>query len=128
MFNGHAVPGAVGSVYNASAAGTYNVIVTDANGCTDTSATYTVTGTVVNNVPTVNALDIKLYPNPATSVITVDAPVSVNVTLLTTDGRQIGKYIDTKSIDVSNLASAMYMIMVYDTDGNLLRTDKFIKE
>jgi hypothetical protein len=38
-FNGVVISGATGSSYNASMAGAYNVMLTDANGCADTAAT-----------------------------------------------------------------------------------------
>jgi uncharacterized protein YjdB len=127
LLNGSPIAGATSSVYSATAGGNYSVIVSDANGCSDTSAVFVISGGI-NDVNNVSAMDIRLYPNPATSVITIDAPAPVSVTIHTTDGRQIGRFGDAKTIDVGSLANGMYLIMVYGQDGTLLRTDKFIKE
>jgi hypothetical protein len=125
--NGTAISGATSVVYHYAAPGAYTVIVTDGNGCSDTSAAYTVTS--INGVAgvNVNALDIRLFPNPTASVITIDAPVKVNVSVLSPDGKVIMQQDDATTIDVSNLANGMYMIMIYSQDNALLKTDKFMK-
>ena len=123
--NGVAIPGATSSIYIETAFGDYTVVVSDGNGCFDTSAAYTInehTG-VVN----VNMIAIKLYPNPATSVIKIDAPMPVNATVMTADGKVVIRSDNAASIDVSQLASGMYMVMIYDQNNLLLKTDKFIK-
>ena len=130
--NGVAITGATTSVYNETGAGNYIVVVHDASGCSDTSAAYTVSGGGGGGSTGVvtasgNGMDIKLYPNPATSVIMIDAPVKVNVSVLAADGKLIIRENDATSINVSGLANGMYMIMVYDQDNVLLKADKFIK-
>ncbi|XZF15169.1 T9SS type A sorting domain-containing protein [Chitinophagaceae bacterium MMS25-I14] len=74
------------------------------------------------------ASDVQLFPNPATSVLNVAANETVNVTILSIDGK---KLIDQKAatqINVSSLASGMYLIQVYNTNGNLIKTAKFSKQ
>ena len=123
--NGVAIPGATSSVYVESAFGDYTVIVSDGNGCTDTSLVFMVTDHT--RVVNVNIMDIRLYPNPVTSVIHIEAPVPVNASLLTADGKVIMSVTNATSLDVSGLASGMYMVMIYDQDNVLLKIDKFIK-
>lgn len=126
--NGTPIPGANGSSIHAVSAGTYKVVVTDFNGCSDTSGGYVVTGPGVNNVNGVtNGGDVKVYPNPATSVVRIDAPVSVNVSIVSIDGKVLISKKDATSIDVSQLAGGMYMIMVYDQSDLLIKAAKFAK-
>jgi len=127
LFDGNPIPGATSSIYNATGAGIYNVVVTDGNGCSDTSAGYTVGGGS-SSVPVVtNGADIRIYPNPASSQLNIDASVKVNITILGTDGKLMLRQDDAKTVDISSLPAAMYIIMVYDENNMLLRTDKFIK-
>ena len=127
LLNGHVLTGATSSVYNAITSGTYTVIVSDGNGCTDTSAALVVTnGSSAVQVVT-SAADIKLYPNPATALIAIDAPVKVNVIIYSMDGKLLIRQDDATRVDISQLANAMYLIMVYDEQGVLLKTDRFMK-
>jgi hypothetical protein len=120
------IPGATTSLIHETANGVYHVVVTDVNGCTDTSGQYSVV--VVSGVNTViNAGDIKIYPNPATSVLHIDAPVKVNVSILSVDGKVLIEQKDASDINISSLANGMYMIMVYDENKLLLKTTKFAK-
>jgi hypothetical protein len=50
--------------------GNYRVIVSDANGCTDTSATFNVTSVRISNV--LASTDFKLYPNPTNGHFTIE--------------------------------------------------------
>ena len=72
-------------------------------------------------------VDIKVFPNPATSTIIIDATVKVNVSIISMDGQLISRTADASNIDVSGLSNGMYMIMIYDENNVLLKADKFIK-
>ena len=98
-------------------------MVTDGNGCTVTSAVYAIVG--VNVV--VNNIDIKVYPNPATSVIRIEAPIKVNAIILSVDGKILMQGKDVTSMDINDLAAGMYIIKVYDENNELLKTDKFVR-
>ena len=124
--NGVVIPGANSSTYVETGAGNYTVVVTDINGCSVTSAVYTVGGTTgINNVTISNG--IKIYPNPATSVLNIESAVKVNITMLGIDGKMILHQDDAHTIDISALPNGMYMIMVYDENNLLLSTSKFVK-
>jgi uncharacterized protein YjdB len=127
--NGNPIPGATSAVYHESAPGDYTVMVTDANGCSLTSSAYTVTGGTGSGVAYVaNGLDIRLYPNPASSVIVVEAPVAVNVKIMSPDGKIMIAQDNASKVDVSPLADGIYLILIYDQEGQLLRSDKFMKQ
>jgi hypothetical protein len=122
--NSTAIAGATTYSINATASGLYKVLVTDGNGCSQASDGFAV-GT--NGIAGVTMEGISIFPNPATSQITIAAPVRVNVSILSADGKLVISQQDATNIDVSNLASGMYLIMIYSQDNELLKADKFIK-
>jgi len=124
--NGTAIGGANSSTYYYSEAGDYSVEVTNSTGCTETSIPYSVSGVSAVNV-VVNKSDVKVYPNPASSMLNIDAPIKVNATILGIDGVTLMEITDATSIDISRLAAGMYMVQVYDGNGILLKTAKFAK-
>jgi len=108
--------------------GSYTVLVSDTNGCYDTSLPFIIlvdTNVYVN--PITSGKDVRIYPNPATSVLNIDAPVKVWVTIATLEGKIIIDRKEAISVNVSDLADGMYMIMVYDENNNLMKTEKFVK-
>ena len=127
FLNGTPIAGANSSIYNETTPGTYVVVVTDANGCTDTSGTYVVTtGTGVANV---NGLGnaIRMYPNPVSTALYIDAPINVNVRVMSPDGKLLIEQSNAKTLDVSSLPGGMYLINVYDESDLLIKTGKFVK-
>lgn len=125
-FNSQPINGATAQSYNVTQNGAYFVRVTDANGCTNYSSV-----TFFNNVgvPTVSvvASDIKIYPNPAHQTVNIDAPVKVDVMIRDLQGRVILTQKDVKRIDLGDIASGVYMIMVLDENGQLLKMEKLFK-
>ena len=134
--NGTPITGATGSILTVTGAGEYKVVVSDANGCYVAAAPYTVNGTGgggggggggstgVNNTI---ASAIRIYPNPATSAVRIDASVNVNIVMVSPDGKVVLEQKQATNVDVSQLADGLYIIMVYDENSILLRTDKFAK-
>ena len=126
-YNGNLIPGATTSILSSPGAGNYTVVVADGNGCTDTSVVYIVAPSGTSGVNNVNGIDVKVYPNPATSTLQISAPVKVNVLILSLDGKIVIDQKDASVIDITNLADGMYIIKAYDEQSNLLKTDKFAK-
>ena len=89
----------------------------------------------IKNTQTPNTLAFKVYPNPATdfltlelSIIDVKSASSRTVAIYDAFGkeiRQINPVDLQQNIDVSNLASGIYYIMI--AQGNQLTSQKFIK-
>jgi len=128
FLNGVAISGANTSIFNATAPGSYRVVVTSASGCRDTSAAYIVTGGGSTGVTTITGMDIKLFPNPATSVLMIEAPTPVRIMILTIDGKLVIDAKNATTVDVSLLANAIYMVKVYDSQTQqLLKMEKFVK-
>jgi uncharacterized protein YjdB len=126
MFNGVLIPGATSSVQPEIGVGYYNVIVTDANGCSDTSAAFVDTNWGVGVVEVQN-VEVKIFPNPASSTIFVESHSKVNVSVMTADGKVLIRKDNATSVDISELSGGMYMLMVYDQYNMLLKAEKFIK-
>jgi uncharacterized protein YjdB len=125
--NGVAIPGATFATYNATTPGTYTVMVTDGNGCSRTSAAYIMTGGP-SSVATINTADIKWYPNPATSQISIESPVAVKVAVISPDGKIVLSATDVTTINVSSLSTGVYLLLIYDLNtNNLIKTDRFMK-
>jgi len=123
-----AIPGATSSSIPYNENGNFYVVVGDANGCGDTSLIFTVTNIVTNGVKQiVNAKDIKVYPNPATSVLYIDAPQKVFVTIMGSDGKMLMAEKEATSINIGQLPDGVYLIMIYDENNMLLKADKFVK-
>ena len=74
-----------------------------------------------------NIINVSIFPNPATSKINIKASVPVNVKLITPDGKLVMTQTDAHELAVDNLASGVYMIMVYDESGVLLKVERLVK-
>ncbi len=127
FLNGSAIAGATSSTYSYSAAGVYKVRVTDANGCSATSANHTV-ATQTNGVNTIAAAgDVSIYPNPATNVLHVVSAENVKVVLMTPVGKIVLEQKDVMDINISGLANGVYMVMVYNEANILVKAEKLVK-
>ena len=67
--NGAIINGAIGQVYTPSQSGNYTVVITDVNGCSNTSTPFNFTSTGINEKST--SENILIYPNPATEQINI---------------------------------------------------------
>lgn len=123
--NGTAIAGATNGIYFSPTGGDYTVVVADITGCADTSAIFTVAPTGFSAPGPASA--IKIYPNPASSVLHIDAPMAVKVTVMAPDGRIVLRGEPGNAINVSGLASGAYIIQVFDEQNTLLQTARFSK-
>lgn len=73
------------------------------------------------------ALEIMLYPNPAVEWLTVDAKLSKDAvySIVTSSGNIVKKGTPTEAINVSDLASGLYVLVVQDHSG--MKSSKFYK-
>jgi hypothetical protein len=114
--------------------GTYNVIISDANGCTLTR-TFAV---LLSGISSLNAdaYSTKLYPNPTSNTVTVEFNAenneNLNVRMLNLNGQDVleptripskGKNIIT--LDVSSLPRGAYFMQITGDSGTASR--KLIK-
>jgi hypothetical protein len=128
FFNEVVIPGAQSATYTATNGGGYRVRVVDANGCVDTSAVYNHTLVGIDDVPL--AESIKVYPNPARSVLNISAPVNIHIAIYSLDGRLLLQKNDAEHIDISHLSKGMYQVHISDKAGKLMKVEKLtvIKE
>ena len=124
-YNGSAISGATGSCYTATKNGNYTVAGTNDNGCSATSAITTLTHVDVPNVSIADG--IKIYPNPANAIVHIDAPVTINVSILSIQGQEVTHVNTAKDIDISNLANGMYIMQIFDESHNLIKTSRITK-
>lgn len=122
--NGVNVPNGTGQNHPAAYDGSYTVTVTDVNGCISTSEPVKVTSLSVKG----SAMPkVVIHPNPATTVVNIDAPIPVIIRLTSMEGKVILTENKATSIDISRLPAGLYMIRVSDMDNNLLKVERFSK-
>lgn len=100
--------------------GTYNVIVTDNNGCTSTQSFTVSFGSGVNNISSINSVHV--YPNPTSSELFVDVTLKgasdLNISVYSLTGTLVynGKFnhilTQVIKIPVNDLASGVYTLQV----------------
>jgi hypothetical protein len=112
---------------NITGNGQYTVEVTDANGCVGVSIPYVVSAPNGLGVNTITKDDVKIYPNPASATVHIQAPVKVNVIISSIDGKEVLKADDAKDINISNLPDAVYTISVYTLEGERIKMEKLVK-
>ncbi len=117
--------------------GYYRVIVTDANGCSDTSLF--VEAPICEGIQELNSLlNFRLMPNPTTDVLNVSYQLTetetINISIIDLHGRNVMNAISgTQSrgnynwpLNVSQLASGVYAI--HFSNGKASKNMKFIKQ
>lgn len=113
--NGNIIPGATGVSHNMAltGAGTYTVVVTDANGCSTSSLPYLYTGVFEN----LQAAGISMYPVPAKDVLHVNLASDMTTGCELQIYNSLGAicYATTlhqtnNKIDISGLAPGSYMV------------------
>ncbi len=119
------IPGATSYRYAAWQNAAYRVLITDTNGCQVLSHDYEIFNLGVDNAGSSQVVTI--YPNPATDMVHIDAPVTIKVAITTVDGKMLIAAENTKDVNIASLANGLYMILVYDDKGNRLHTEKLIK-
>ena len=103
------------SSMTAQQTGYYVLTVTDANGCVESKTQYYEQPSV--DVEQISSLDIKVYPNPASTTVTLDLSsdmVKAQFKLLDTRGRVVreGKVNNKTTLNIKNLSSGMYIMEV----------------
>jgi len=121
-----------GGVVTGIAVGSATISYAVSNSCGTRYATHPVSvvpGSQCNVMVTgTNAPDeIRVYPNPATTTLNIEAPVRVNVIVITVEGKTVITERNVATLDISALPNGMYFINIYDEKDVLLKTAKFAK-
>jgi len=124
FLNTIAIPGATGTSVTPTVNGQYIVRVVDGNGCVGYSPQY-----ILNlGIDQVGSTGISVYPNPATSVVNISAPIELKAVVTGIDGRTLLEQENAKQVDISKLPDGLYMIMLYNKAGDRLFVQKLTKE
>lgn len=125
--NGGDIPLANSQSYTATENGIYTVEVTDASGCSATSAAVTVTGV---GISTIQEAGINVYPNPVTDVLNVELTGNENANLRIVD--VAGSVVMEKTIsgkemlNIQHLAKGVYMLQI--TQAGKVSSAKITKQ
>jgi hypothetical protein len=127
LYENNIIPGATNSTYTATQNGHYSVIAGNDH-CQDTSNVYTATD--ITGIEDLNnqAQFIRVYPNPSSSVINIEAPFAVEVTISSIEGKVISNFKNQRVISIASLNNGIYFLRISDKDGTLLKVEKVIKQ
>ncbi len=127
LLEGEIISGAAEATYSLKANGDYQVIVSDENGCTDTSDVYK-----VENYTNISGLtlpqQIRVYPNPANESVQIISPIALEVTLTDISGRSLKRLTNPSAIVLSELPDGLYLLNIATTDGGIIKVAKVIKQ
>lgn len=71
--------------------------------------------------------NIKIYPNPAQTVLNVDTDIPTIIKIFDVFGKEI-KESNENTMTISGLNKGLYIIRIFEKNGNYLKTEKLIKE
>lgn len=123
--DGNSIPDATEATYMVTENGDYQVVVTNAAGCIDTSAVYPVSNSSIDGQQQVR---VALFPNPTTDLVNIQSPVDLNLRLYSMEGRLLIALENSKRISLGDLADGIYFLQVYDQRARLIKTVKLIKQ
>jgi len=123
-YNAAVIPGANAQSYNAPTTGIYRVDVTDANGCQGSSQPVLLSSLAVGGPA---AKGLKVYPNPTTGLLRIEAPMPVTAYVRNALGQTVLIAVDATEIDLSRLADGTYLLVLTDADGRLLGQERITK-
>ncbi len=112
--------------------GVDTILYTVTNFCGAASSIHVVTilNCIGDAVPVtgVASYSFRVYPNPASTVLYIDAPENVTYALLAMDGHTVLHGLLIGQIDISQIPGGMYFVQLFDESDRLLCTKKIIKE
>jgi hypothetical protein len=130
--NGGPISGATVRNYNATQNGIYTLsLTTKTTGCADTSNAITATLASPGSryaAALESGNEISIYPNPSDGLFYINAEEAVNATVKDVQGRTVLEAKGASAIDLSAQPKGIYMLMISDTDGNLLKAERLIRQ
>jgi hypothetical protein len=113
--------------------GSYTVRVTDLHGCMSVSPAFVVVyfrpkpgedpagNTIANG-------DIKVFPNPANQVLHIESAEELRLVVMGMDGKTLIDQANAVDVDLAGIPDGIYLIKLYDVNGELVKTDKLVKQ
>jgi len=117
--NGNLIPGAITDSYAVTTPGLYSVIVTNTFGCSTNSVPEQFSGCGPD--------DLKVYPNPATSIANIQWCKRVTIKVMCLDGKWVKTVRNTDSIDLGELPNGSYLLSIFDLNGIRVKTKRITK-
>lgn len=125
--NGKAIAGSTKRNHTLLFDGYYHVVVTNNVNCLNSSDSVMIKNLSVQSISR-NDVEIKVYPNPTQNQVTIESPLSVNLSVKDIAGKQVMSLKDAKSVDMSLFADGIYIFTLTDNDGVILKMDKVMKK
>ncbi len=125
FLNTVAIPGAIANTYHPTANGSYRVRASDGIGCAGYSSAFPVSGVGVTEI---NKTGVSIYPNPTKDMLHIESPNVVKAVITGLEGKVLLSVNNARELDVSSLASGLYIIMLYNESGERVMLEKLIKD
>ena len=106
--------------------GNYTVRVTDGSGCIGTSAPFSY-NTFLNVADNAEKNNVAIFPNPANNIVYISALHKVNIAISGIDGKVYMEQSGVNEVDITALNAGLYLLTVYDNDGQKMTTVKLVK-
>jgi len=121
QLGGNNISNATNQTHTASQSGNYTVVVTDANGCSNTSAAANVTGVGLVDLVVV---DVKVYPNPTNGQLQIITSAMIkNIAIYNLQGQIVwSANHHTTEIDLADFAEGAYLMVINTSEGIARRT------
>ncbi len=134
FLNGDSIPGATERHYCPILSGNYTVAVTGLFGCVETSTIVEINLSLGNNFACLsgmeenNNLQVTIFPNPATTEITIQGYTPASMKLCNTLGQTVAEASNTNKLWLGNLPQGLYLLQLFDEKGALVKTEKVVRE
>lgn len=123
--DGVLIPGATAQTYTAAQNGSYTVEVTNSAGCKGMSTATTIGGVGVEEI----GLDaqVKIYPNPVSSVLIIETPLNMNAVLRDMTGKVVLQAQRVRRLDLRALAGGVYILTLSEPASGRSLTKQVVK-
>ena len=118
FLNNNSIAGATTAAHTPVSSGLYKVRITDATGCTATSAEFNLVATGINDI-TLNGVKYSISPNPAKADLFIKTggnnPYKVQMKMINSNGAEVlnrENIIGTTTVSVRHLPVGIYYIML----------------